>query len=84
MKRTRRVEVIRYSRRSTLISNEVGLEAELADEQAAIDVLLGMARMVEPSIEETGRAPRQLTGAHVPCSIRSGRFRRFFKRLIQG
>ena len=84
MKRTRRVEVIRYSRRSTLISNEVAWESDLAAEQVAIDLLLGMPDVTESPVEETKGAEKQTYAAGVPAVAHRRRPLRFLKRLIRG
>ena len=64
MKRTLRVEVIRYSRRSTLISNEAALERDLTAEQAAIDVLLGIPSTIESSVEAVTGADVEPAASH--------------------
>ena len=84
MKRTRRVEVIRYSRRSTVISNELALEAELTTEQAAIDVLLGIPDTFESPVEETSGGEQQLSGAVIPVVVERHRLLRFLKKLVRG
>ena len=82
MKRTRRVEVIRYSRRSTVISYEVGLEPGLAAEQSVIDGLLGIPSTVESPIETAiDTKPHQ---AEVSGPVRRGGLLGFFRRLIRG
>jgi len=63
LKRTRRVEVIRYSRRSTLISSEAALEHDLTAEQAAIDVLLGIPSTIESTVEAVTGADVEPAGS---------------------
>jgi hypothetical protein len=50
LKRTRRVEVIRYRRRSA-ISGEVTVGTDLTADQAAINLLLGIPEAIEAHIE---------------------------------
>ncbi len=51
LKRTRRVEVIRYARRSTISSDGESLEHDLITEQA-IDALLGVPHADDTSLAE--------------------------------
>jgi len=89
LKRTRRVEVIRYSRRSTLISSdELALEADVTAEQAAIDVLLGISCAIETPLEEPDFQRPDHRGRRAgdidPGGIQKRRPLRFLKRLIRG
>jgi hypothetical protein len=84
LKRTRRIEVIRYSRRSTRAGNEVALEPDSAAEQAAIDLLLEIPCAIEPAIEKTPDAEKQISATEVPAATNRRRPLRFLKRLIGG
>jgi hypothetical protein len=83
LKRTRRVEVIRYSRRSTLISNDTALEPDLTAEQAAIDVLLGMPCPIESPVEEISGAEPQPSEAGDAGVVQKRRPLRFLKNWIR-
>ena len=69
LKRTRRVEVIRYSYRSTVISSEVALEPDLSTKQAAIDLLLEIPGTIETRVKTASTAERQLSDADVPAVV---------------
>jgi hypothetical protein len=84
LKRTRRVEVVRYSRRSTVIYDEAVLESDLAAEQAVVDTLLGLPPVIESPGQETSAAEQQVTGAHAPGVVHRRRPLGFLKRLIRG
>lgn len=82
MKRTRRVEVVRYSRRSTVICDEVLLESDLTAEQAVVDAVLGLPPAIESPGQETRAAEQRVTG--VPGVVPRRWPLRFLKRLIRG
>jgi hypothetical protein len=89
LKRTRRVEVIRYSRRSTVIGNEVPCERDLNEEQAAIDVLLAIPCTIEPPIEVTSEFQKPdreegSTAAIDPGAVQKRQALRFLKKLVRG
>ena len=52
MKRTRRIEVIRFSRRVTEFTNDGAVETDTAAEQAAIDVLLQIPEAIPVAVTE--------------------------------
>lgn len=78
MKRTRRVELIRYSRRFTTFSDDGAREADATAEQAAIDVLLQRARRSRPLHEEAEDAGRHTGSSDVAWTPSR---RPFFKLL---
>jgi len=84
LKRIRRVEVIRYSRRSTVICDKAVLEPDLAAEQTVVDALLGLPPVIESPGQEASAAEQQVTGAHAPRVVHRRRPLRFLKRLIRG
>jgi hypothetical protein len=84
LKRTRRVEVIRYSRRSSVTSNEVAFEPDLTAEQEAIDILLGIPSNIECPIEDASSAGRQVSDVGVSGVVQRHRPLRLLKRLIRG
>jgi hypothetical protein len=83
LKRTRRVEVTRYSRRSMLISNDVALEPDLTAEQAAIDVLLGIPCPIESPVEEISGAEPQPAEAGDLGAIQKRRPLKLLKNWIR-
>ena len=85
LKRTRRVEVIRYSRRSTVISDEAAFETDLAEKQPGIEALLGMHWASES--EDACRKPthkRELAGAKADEFVPRTGLLRLLKRFIRG
>jgi len=88
LKRTRRIEIVRYSRRSKLvISDETAFEADLATE-AAINVLFDISSTELP-IEQIGEFAKpgveaNLTGAIEPYTSRMCRPLKLLKRWIRG
>jgi hypothetical protein len=66
VKRTRRVEVIRYRRRSAHIQDENDLEFQLAAEQAALDALLKIHSPVESS-DKTIDTKQEVSPSNDPC-----------------
>ena len=81
MKRTRRIEVIRYRRRVTELTNHGGVETDTAAEQAAIDVLLQLPEAVPVAPGEIAGAARQDANSQAVYPIRNGRFRNLFDWL---
>jgi len=59
LKRTRRVEVIRYRRSSGPTSNDANAEPDLASEQAFVEALLTMPGVIGSPIELASDARRQ-------------------------
>ena len=84
MKRTRRVEVVRYSRRLTVICDDAALESDLAAEQAMINALLELPPATELPGQETSAVEQQVAGAHVPGAVYRRWPLRLFKRFIRG
>lgn len=89
LKRTRRVEIIRYRRRSTVIDNELPCERDLTAEQAAIDVLLAIPCTIDPPIEVTSEFQKPdreegSTAAIDPGAVQKRRPLRFLKKLVRG
>ena len=68
MKRTRRVEVIRYRRRSALIQDEGDLGFRLPAEEEAMDALLKVYHMIESS-EKSIDTEREVAHSNDPCAI---------------
>lgn len=84
MKRTRRVEVTRYTLRSTVIGDEAPLGADALAEQAALDVLLGTPSTHEVlgnASERNNQKVRDVEGSDITLRRRP---LRFLKRLIKG
>ncbi len=97
MKRTRRVEVISYSRLSALISSESALEHDLTAEQAAIDFLLGIPGTIESTVEAVTGADVEPVASHPetyqkagfvgngnPDVVQNRRPLRFLRKLVRG
>lgn len=84
LKRTRRVEVIRYSRRSTVVSDEVAFERELAGEQPAFDVLLKIPGPTESATDDISSAEDQAPSGVSADVAQRPQPLRFLKRLIRG
>ena len=84
MKRIRRVEVVRYSRRSTVISNEEAFETELAGEQVAIDALLEIPRELDSAMTcEHSACERAVAGAINASFVRTTRLLRLVKKVFE-
>ncbi|HZE73414.1 MAG TPA: hypothetical protein VE135_28215 [Pyrinomonadaceae bacterium] len=78
MKRTRRIEVIRYSRRVTKFTNGGALEADTTAERAAIDVLLQMPEAIPITAAEIVDTNRQGAKSDTLYTVRNGRFPKLF------
>ena len=72
MRRTRRVEVIRYSHRTTVIHDEAGPASGPAADEADIDVLLGISDAID--------SPAEVSDAAAPKADQKSSF---LKRLLK-
>jgi len=68
LKRTRRVEIVRYSRRTTVIREDAAASPDPAEAQAAIEVLLGLA----PSLPEASLVATDVHDGQVAAADESG------------
>jgi hypothetical protein len=82
LKRTRRIEVIRYSRRFTEFTNDGAPETDPTAEQAAIDILLQMPEAIPIAPGEIVGAGHQGADSNAICTIRNGRFFKLFGWLV--
>jgi hypothetical protein len=82
VKRTRRVEVIRYRRRSALIQDDNDLEFQIAAEQAAMDALLKIQGPIEPS-DKTIDPKQEKSPSNDPCVARRRTPMSFIRLLMR-
>ena len=79
MKRTRRIEVIRYSRRVTEFTNDDQLDRNA--EQGAIDALLLIPEAMPIGARETASAGNQGPNSDDTCTTRNDRLPKLFDWL---
>ncbi len=83
LKRTRRVEVIRYRRRSAHIMDEAALGSEITDEQSAIESLLKIHSPIESSSEKTITPEQEPCRGDDPCVVQGRTPLSLLRRLMR-
>jgi hypothetical protein len=81
LKRTRRVEIVRYSRRITEFTNGSAPQTDTSAERVAIDLLLQTPGPVPITTAEIVDVGHQEADANAICTVPNKRFPKFLDRL---